>query len=318
MSKVDRPTQPAAVPAQASELRRWLTLQESAVLDTEPEAVYDDLTALAATICGTPISLISLVDADRQWFKSNRGLGIRETPRALAFCAHAINTPEQVMQVEDARQDPRFATNPLVTDDPSIRFYAGAPILSREGLALGTLCVIDRKPGQLTEAQHQALLALARVASQLLDNRRKIQAMQLDTARCKALFEQPLLGVVMCTLDGEITEVNQRYCELTGRHKTEVLGVTLWKHGLTENLASQHAEFRRLIALGQPFRMEQSIVRPNGSLGLLGSELSLVSDEQGRPVAAIAVIEDLRERSLLGAHYLASADRFTHLKPSSR
>jgi signal transduction histidine kinase/CheY-like chemotaxis protein/HPt (histidine-containing phosphotransfer) domain-containing protein len=161
---------PAPLPP--DEDRRLQALHETAILDTPPERAYDDLTALAASLCNTPIALVSLVDSGRQWFKSRVGLDAPETPRDMAFCAHALHRPGEIFEVADASADARFAANPLVTRNPSIRFYAGAPILSAEGLPLGTLCVIDRKPGELTPRQRDVLRALARTAGELLAARR--------------------------------------------------------------------------------------------------------------------------------------------------
>ncbi len=143
-------------PHPPDEAARLRALHAQRILDTAAERVFDDFTRLAATICETPISLVSLVDNHRQWFKSRIGLGVEQTSRDVAFCAYAILTPETLV-VEDALADPRFADNPLVTADPHIRFYAGAPLRTAEGHALGTLCVIDTQPRLLSAMQREAL-----------------------------------------------------------------------------------------------------------------------------------------------------------------
>ena len=148
-------------------------LRDYQILDTPPEEAYDDITLLASQICGTPIALVSLVDDERQWFKSRVGFDTIQTPRDLSFCAHAILHADEVMEVRDAREDPRFVDNNLVTEDPRIRFYAGAPLRSREGLAMGSLCVIDRVPRELTPAQRVALTALSRGVVAHLELRRQ-------------------------------------------------------------------------------------------------------------------------------------------------
>lgn len=152
------------------EVERLSALARYRILDTEPEREFDDLTALAARICGTPIALMSLVDADRQWFKARFGLEALETPRAVSFCSRAIRR-DGLFVVPDAMVDPRFATNPLVTANPRIRFYAGTPLITPDGWAIGTLCVIDRVPRELTVAQAEALESLGCQAVALLQYR---------------------------------------------------------------------------------------------------------------------------------------------------
>ncbi len=154
-----------------SEISRIEELRRLMVLDTSEEKAYDDLTRLAAEMCDTPIALISLVDSDRQWFKSRVGLQAKETPREYAFCAHAIKQPDEVMIVPNATEDPRFVENPLVTGDPNIRFYAGAPLVTKSGEALGTLCVIDSKPRELDANTLTKLQFLAHQVVTMLEAR---------------------------------------------------------------------------------------------------------------------------------------------------
>ena len=159
-----------------NDVERVARLRSLGVLDTPPEPDYDELTQLAAQICGVPIALISLVDADRQWFKSKIGLTGTETSRQISFCAHAINEPSRdLFVVPDARLDPRFSDNPSVLGDPNIRFYAGTPLVTDDGWALGTLCVIDHRPRELTPAQTRALTMLRRHVINALELRRLVE-----------------------------------------------------------------------------------------------------------------------------------------------
>ncbi|HEX8464057.1 MAG TPA: response regulator [Abditibacterium sp.] len=176
-----------AAPLPANESQRLETLGSYAILDTLPEQQFDDLTFLAAQICGTPISLLSLVDRDRQWFKSHHGLDATQTPREMSFCAHAI-LQNGVMEVPDATLDPRFSDNALVTHDLRLRYYAGAPLLAPDGHHLGTLCVIDQKPHQLSPDQLQALEALARQAVSQMEMWRTVRRLEVaDGERSLAL-----------------------------------------------------------------------------------------------------------------------------------
>ncbi|MFZ9045334.1 MAG: sensor histidine kinase [Cyclobacteriaceae bacterium] len=154
------------------EKKRIHSLKTYSILDSLSEEEYDMITRLAAQITGTPISLISLLDEDRQWFKSHYGLGVSETPLEYSFCAHAVTDPHHVMVVSDARLDERFKENPLVTGPPNIVFYTGVPLVQADGLALGTLCVIDNEKRQLSDSQVQALQDLAKQVMALLNGRK--------------------------------------------------------------------------------------------------------------------------------------------------
>lgn len=157
----------------ANETERLNAIYEYNILDSLTEEDYDTLTFIASQICQTPISLISLVDKDRQWFKAHHGLSVSETPRDFSFCAHAINTPDQPFIIENSKLDERFADNPLVTKEPNVIFYAGIPLLNDDGYALGTLCVIDNEPNKLNEGQIKALKGLAKQVINLMELRKK-------------------------------------------------------------------------------------------------------------------------------------------------
>jgi anti-sigma regulatory factor (Ser/Thr protein kinase) len=153
------------------ESARLAALRRYRILDTDPERAFDDLTLLASQLCGVPIAAITLIDDDRQWFKSRIGLSISETARNVSFCTHAIQTPNEIMVVPNVLEDRRFVNNPFVVGDPLIRFYAGAPLVTEDGHALGTLCVIDKVPRLLTPGQTQALDALRRQVQAQLELR---------------------------------------------------------------------------------------------------------------------------------------------------
>lgn len=172
-----------SAPLPDNEEARQCSLDELQILDTLEEQAYDDLTLIAAQICDTPIALVSLIDHDRQWFKSHHGLDARETPRDVAFCAHAI-LGDQTFVVEDSLNDVRFSDNPLVTGAPHVKFYAGAPLILRNNIRVGTLCVIDDHARPLSDTQKQALEALARQVVSQLELRLKLQALaRLDKVK---------------------------------------------------------------------------------------------------------------------------------------
>lgn len=156
-----------------NESLRIASLNELQIINTEPEANYDSIAQLASYICDVPVSLITLVADDKQWFKAKFGTDLCGTDREIAFCSHAILEPDKLMVVKDTQLDPRFLDNPLVTSDINIRFYAGMPLLSSEGFPLGTLCVLDNKPHDLDDKQKDALKALAKQVESLFELRRQ-------------------------------------------------------------------------------------------------------------------------------------------------
>jgi GAF domain-containing protein len=166
-----------AAPSANSEASRLAALNRYAILDSEPEQSFDDLVILAAHVCRTPMAMLSLVDDHRQWFKSKFGVQVNETPRDLSICAHAIQQGNLFI-VPDTLQDERFRHNPLVTGDPHIRFYAGAPLINEDGFALGTLCVVDREPRELDSEQQEAINALSRLALRQMELRMNLQLLK--------------------------------------------------------------------------------------------------------------------------------------------
>jgi GAF domain-containing protein len=175
-----KPPIPQNEPARLEALHRYR------ILDTAPERTYDDIVRLASFICGTPIGVMSLVDRERQWFKASVGIETVETSRDAAFCAHTIMEPALLI-VDDAMNDQRFASNEMVMGEPFIRFYAGAPLITPDGFALGALCAIDRTPHHLTSAQESALTALARLVMTELELRRVSLDLTDAMARVKTL-----------------------------------------------------------------------------------------------------------------------------------
>ncbi|WP_210514139.1 GAF domain-containing DNA-binding protein [Hymenobacter terricola] len=202
MKPPKHPAPANSVLRQVNEPERLEALHSYQILDTDPEQVFNDLAQLSAFICGTPMSLISLIDEERQWFKAKVGLDNKQTPREHAFCQYAMRAND-VYEVSDATADSRFANNPLVTGDPHIRFYAGAPLLTPEGQPLGTLCTLDTVPRHLSTDQREALRVLARQVMAHLELRRT--RLQLEDER------QKLVGVLsMANSTNEALYANHR------------------------------------------------------------------------------------------------------------
>lgn len=210
----------------ADEILRLKILHDLAILDSPREQNFDDVAQVAMQLCDVPIAIVSLVDTDRQWFKSCLGLDVGETPRDIAFCAHAILVPNEVMVITDATKDFRFADNALVIGQPHIRFYAGAPLIAADGIALGTLCVIDYKPRTLTHAQISALQALARQVVQLLRLKATNEAMQQYSGRVQLIADKVPILIGELNLERCYIFANQKYQDWLSQDVETVIGKT--------------------------------------------------------------------------------------------
>ncbi|MFZ2541057.1 MAG: PAS domain S-box protein [Gallionella sp.] len=289
-------------PLPPNEAQRLAILRSYDVLDTLQEQAFDDLTLLASHICQTPIALVSLVDENRQWFKSKIGLDAAETSRDLAFCAHAILNSDEVLEVRDAQLDPRFADNPLVTADPHIRFYAGAPLVAPDGSALGTLCVIDRAPRELSAAQKQALQALGRHVVALLDLRlslkehqRAEKSLRESEERFYDLFENANDLILSVRPDGSIIYANRAWRETLGYSEADLAGLSLRNIIHPASLSHCMEMFQRVMAGEAPEQVEAVFLTKDGhEIFVEGNSSCHFVD--GKPVATRSIFRNIAAR----------------------
>ncbi len=300
-----------------NESDRQAALDRYNILDTLPEQEYDDLTQLAASICGTPIALISLIDRDRQWFKSRIGIDASETPRDISFCGHIVASNE-MLQVNDVSQDPRFADNPLVVNDPNIRFYAGVPLRTSDNFTLGTLCVIDRQTRDLTPTQIQQLEALSRLVISQLELRRNNEAANLlvsvlESANKVSMLQQAILdsvnlSVISTDLQGTIQSFNSGAEAMLGYTSSEAIGQTpAIFHDINEIIESAHqlsAELNQTIEAGfevfiakakleQVFEREWTYICKNGDRIPVLLSITAIRNEQREITGFLGVAKDI-------------------------
>jgi len=295
-------------PLPSNEAQRLAELRRLAVLDTPPEKAFDAITRLAASLFEMPIAAVALIDEDRQWFKSCVGLETREVGRNIAFCAHAILGTE-VMVVPDARVDPRFVENPLVTGPPHIRFYAGAPLRTRNGLNLGTLTVSDTRlreftPANLATLSHLASLVVAEIELRYEIGGRQRAEESLRLLQAAAQQGSDAIMVTTALLDPpgpEIVLINPAFTKLTGYTAEEVVGKTprIFQGPKTDSrvLDEAHAHLAR----GEASRFEVVNYRKDGTDYILSNEITPIRDESGKVTHFISFQCDATERNRAAA-----------------
>jgi len=300
------------------ELERQQLLKSLKILDTDPEPVFDQVTRLASKLLRVPMAVFSLVDKDRQWFKSSVGLDVRETPRDQAFCAHAIlqNTP---LVVPDATADPRFSDNPAVTGQANIRFYAGVPILSAEGHALGTLCAIDSKPRQLSDEELDILKDLADIVTKEIRYRETLtvaresvelssEAVVQSEARFRSVFDLASIGMALTAPDGTWLSINDALCRVIGYSQAELQRMTFRDITYPPDLHTDLALLAQLKA-GEidQYQLEKRYVRKDGRLVWVNLNVTRKTGPRGELLYYIALVKDIQaqkeaEMELRGLH----------------
>ncbi|MBL8340659.1 MAG: PAS domain S-box protein [Rubrivivax sp.] len=289
--------------AAAAEARRLARLHELQLLDTAAEPMFDRLARLASQVAGTPIALISLVDAQRQWFKANVGLqGTEQTPRAVAFCAHTIGS-DAMFEVADAQADQRFADNPLVTGEPGIRFYAGVPLTLAGGERIGTLCVIDRQPRHLSAGQHAQLVELGRTVVHAIELREQarrldgaLEALAASEAKYRLLSDALPIGVYHADGQGRGTYTNPSWQETAGLTHAQSLGEG-WAQAIHPgDRAELFARWSEALAREQRFSMRLRMQRPDGAVRVVESRAQPQRDDTGRLIGYVGYAEDVTER----------------------
>lgn len=294
-------------PIPPNENERLNVLHALNLLDTPPEEVFDRITRLVARVLDVPIALVSLVDTDRQWFKSRVGLDAIETPRELAFCAHAI-VQTSPMIVPDATLDERFADNALVTSNPNIRFYAGVPLRSVSGLSIGTLCAIDSKPRKLNADEINILIDLAAVISKEVQMREAMilsqatselakKAVETIEARFRTVFERAGVGIALVAPNGGWLRVNDALCQIVGYSQDEFVKLTFQDITHPDDLDSDLYLLRQLIDDEiDRYQLEKRYITKSGNTIWIQLIVTKQMSPQGELEYFVSIIKDIQER----------------------
>ncbi len=281
------------------EFHRLRCLHSYHILDTDFEADFDQLTWLAAHVCAAPIAVLTLVDEKRQWFKSVYGLDVRETPREIAFCNHAIQHTTPFF-IEDATTDIRFVNNPLVTGAPWIRSYLGIPLISPDGFAIGTLAVIDRKPNTYRDETIKALSVLAQQAIHNLNTRReRLSSEQAAHNRVKDIISAAATGIAVSTLDGKYLLFNPYYFSLFGYTAEEMSRTTLADILCPDDFPEIQIKLRSLYKNQCPnFILECRCITKQKNIIWVRAQVSMLRDAEQKPLAFVGVVDDITENKI--------------------
>ncbi|MGQ7847402.1 EAL domain-containing protein [Granulosicoccus sp. 3-233] len=280
-------------PNSGNEAARLAALRDLDILDTEPEAEFESIVEAAAALCGMPMSLISLVDENRQWFKANVGLpGVSETPRSMAFCARTI-LQDEILEVDDCTTDARFQDNPLVTGTPELRFYAGVPLCLSDGSHVGSLCVLDRKPGKLTDSQRIALQHLSEAAVHALESRRTARNQVLNESRFRTMCSSLSVGVFALDTLGKRIFANERLRQILGTGSAEQSEQDCLRNLHPDDRVLFMNHWQEATESGGDFELEVRVLQKDGSVVTAKVLSSPVFSDDKVVVGRVGSVEDV-------------------------